>query len=142
VGRDLPGLCSHKYPLSSQDSNQLSVKIEKVSDVKEEEVPVPITWQATKPEHEVSCVSDWPLLSRRYTYAQYCVVFLPSPVSVCVSDWPLLSRRYTYAQYCVVFLPSRISVCVSLKQILQGVFSKSHVHTVPRCCAGCIDRRG
>jgi hypothetical protein len=53
--KDLPGLSSEICLLSSRDAKQLmSVKVEEVSNEQEEEVPVPITWQTMKVEHEVS----------------------------------------------------------------------------------------
>jgi hypothetical protein len=54
IRKDLPGLCSEKHAPSSRDAKQLmSVKGEEVWTMQEEEVPVPITWQAIKTEHEV-----------------------------------------------------------------------------------------
>jgi hypothetical protein len=55
VVKDLPGLCNGKCPSSSEDANQpMSFKVEEVSNVQEEETPVPITWPTIKAEHEVS----------------------------------------------------------------------------------------
>jgi hypothetical protein len=41
----------------------MNVKVEEVSNDQEEEVPVPITWQTIKAEHEVSCMSVVPVVS-------------------------------------------------------------------------------
>jgi hypothetical protein len=57
VEKDSPDFCSEICPLSPQDACQLmNVKVEEVSNVQEEEFPVPITWQTIKAEHEVSCM--------------------------------------------------------------------------------------
>lgn len=88
VTKDLlvPGVCSEKCPLSSQDAAQLmNVKVEEVSHVQEEKFPVPIAWQEMKTEHEVSFVSVWPLLSRWNRYLEVPVVFL---ISLCMPICP------------------------------------------------------
>jgi hypothetical protein len=55
--KDMLGSCSETCP-TFHDGNQVSrVKAECVSDIKEEEVPVPETFQAVSAEHEVSCMS-------------------------------------------------------------------------------------
>jgi hypothetical protein len=61
------------------------VKVEEVSNVQEEEVPVPITWPTIKTEHEVSCVSVRPLVSRCNTYTELSVAF---PISICLLIYP------------------------------------------------------
>jgi hypothetical protein len=58
VEKHVPGLCSETCPVSSQDVDLvMSVKVEEVSDMQEEDVPVPTTWRAIKAESEVSYVS-------------------------------------------------------------------------------------
>jgi hypothetical protein len=53
--KDVPGLYSETCPVSSQDADQvMRMKVEEVSDMQEEDVPVPLTWQAIKAECEVS----------------------------------------------------------------------------------------
>jgi hypothetical protein len=72
--------------MSSQDVDLvMSVKVEEVSGLQEEEVPVPITCQAIKVESEVSCMSVCLLLSRFEKYTELPVVFL---ISICVSVCP------------------------------------------------------
>jgi hypothetical protein len=47
-----------RCPVSSQDANQVMImKVEEVSDMQEDAVPVPIPWHAIKAECEVSRVS-------------------------------------------------------------------------------------
>jgi hypothetical protein len=84
IGKNLPGLCSEIHPPSSRDAKQLMNVKDEVSNAQEEEIPVPITWQTMKTEHEVSCMSAWPLLSR---FNRYVIAFcFPHPhLSVCLS---------------------------------------------------------
>jgi hypothetical protein len=52
------GLCTEMCPASSHDAYQdIGIKAEVLSDVEEEEDPVPITFPEVKAEPEVSCVS-------------------------------------------------------------------------------------
>jgi hypothetical protein len=56
--KDLPDFWSITCPTSSHDANKfINTKSEEVSDVEEEEDPVPISFPQIKGEHEVSCVS-------------------------------------------------------------------------------------
>jgi hypothetical protein len=56
--KDLPDFWSVTSPTSSHDANKfINTKSEEVSDVEEEEDPVPISFPQIKGEHEVSCVS-------------------------------------------------------------------------------------
>jgi hypothetical protein len=60
VAKDLlvPDVCREEWPSSPQDAIQLmSVKVEEVPDVQEEEFHVPVTWQAIKAEQEVGSAS-------------------------------------------------------------------------------------
>jgi hypothetical protein len=77
-------VCSEKCALSSQDTNQsMSVKVEEFSNVQEEEeVPVPITWQAIKAECEVSCLFGQCLSNA--TEIENCPLSCSFP-SVCLS---------------------------------------------------------
>jgi hypothetical protein len=56
---DVAGLCSETCATSSHDAIQAinNIKDEEVSDIEEEEDPVPISFPAMKPEAEVSCTS-------------------------------------------------------------------------------------
>jgi hypothetical protein len=77
VEKDVAGLHSERYPVSFQDADLvMSVKVEEVSDMQEEDVPVPTTWRAVKAESEVSCISVCLLLSRFEKYTELPVVFL------------------------------------------------------------------
>jgi hypothetical protein len=65
--------------VSSQDADQvMSMKVEEVSDMQEEDVPVPLSWQAIIAECEVSFMSVYPLLSRFDKYTELPLVFLIS----------------------------------------------------------------
>jgi hypothetical protein len=58
VVKDTPRLSREACPMSSRDANQVMImKVEEVSDMQEEAVPVPIPWHAIKAECEVSRVS-------------------------------------------------------------------------------------
>jgi hypothetical protein len=60
----LSGLCSDTCPSPSPDGNGgINIKTEEVSDVKEEEDPVPISFPVIKAEREVSCMSVSPPLA-------------------------------------------------------------------------------
>jgi hypothetical protein len=50
------GPCSGAYQ-ACHDANQAMMKAEEVSDVEEEEVPVPLAFPKIKAEPEVSCMS-------------------------------------------------------------------------------------
>jgi hypothetical protein len=89
VEEDLSGLCSETCPVSSQDVGQ--VKTMKVEEEKEA-VPVSITWETIKAEHEVSCMPVWPLLSRFYKYTKLHIVIL---VSLCPSVCPSICLHET-----------------------------------------------
>jgi hypothetical protein len=77
------GLYRKTSSISSPDAAHIvNIKVEEVSDVEEEELPVPVTCQAIKAEcEEVSCVSICPLLSRFHRYSELPVVLL---VSICI----------------------------------------------------------
>jgi hypothetical protein len=67
--------------LTSHDGSQVSsVKAEWVFDIKEEEqeIPVPVTFQAINTECEEGCMAVCPLLSRLHKYPELCIVFLIS----------------------------------------------------------------
>jgi hypothetical protein len=57
--KEVAGSCSGTCATSSHDANQAvsNIKVEKFSDIEEEEDPVPISFPAIKPEAEVSCTS-------------------------------------------------------------------------------------
>jgi hypothetical protein len=58
---DVPGSCTETYSTSSHDANQaINIKVEDVSDVEEEENPVPISFPGIKAEHAVSCFFSFP----------------------------------------------------------------------------------
>jgi hypothetical protein len=58
LDRCVPGPCSEIYQTSSHDADQaLNIKVEKFSDIQDEEDPVPKPFPAIKPEVEVSCTS-------------------------------------------------------------------------------------
>jgi hypothetical protein len=60
--KDVPGLWSEVCPASSHEGNGGSrIKTETVSDVEQEEDPVPILLSVMKSECEVSCMSVCPL---------------------------------------------------------------------------------
>jgi hypothetical protein len=49
--------CTETCPVSSHDADHfVSVKVEDILDIKEEEVPVPVPCEAIKDECEVSCM--------------------------------------------------------------------------------------
>jgi hypothetical protein len=84
------------YPTSVDAKDAKNIKAEEVSDVDEEEDPVPITFLKIKAEPEVSCISLCPLFGRYHKYAEMPVVFLiPLSLSVnmkhlhCSVDWIL-----------------------------------------------------
>jgi hypothetical protein len=55
---DVPGSCIETWPASSHDAFQaINLKVEEVSDVEEEENPVPISFPRVKAEHAVSSFS-------------------------------------------------------------------------------------
>jgi hypothetical protein len=58
VEKDIPGLSTEALPVSSREANQLMImKVDEVSDMQEEAVPVPIPWLMIKAECEVSRMS-------------------------------------------------------------------------------------
>jgi hypothetical protein len=89
----LSGSCSETCPVSSQDADLvMSMKVEEVSGLQEEDVPMPTIWQAVKAEHEVSCMSLCPLANRFDRCAELPAVFL---ISMCVSVCPLVCPQET-----------------------------------------------
>jgi hypothetical protein len=53
---DAPGSCTETCPTSSHNIFQtINIKVEEVSDVEEEEDPLPISFPVVEAEHEVSC---------------------------------------------------------------------------------------
>jgi hypothetical protein len=81
VENDVAGLFSETCPVSSQDADLvMSMKVEEVSGLQEEDVPMPTIWQAVKAEHEVSCMSLCPLANRFDKYTEFPAVFL---ISIC-----------------------------------------------------------
>jgi hypothetical protein len=71
---DVPGSCTETCPTSSRDANQaINVKVEEVSDVEEEENPVPISFPGIKPEQAVSSLFSFPADSR--ASAATCFVY-------------------------------------------------------------------
>jgi hypothetical protein len=92
VEEDLSGLCSDTCPVSSQDAGQVKTVI---VEEEKEAVPVPITWEAIKAEHDVSCMPVcmpvWPLLSRFDKYTKLHIVILVSLCpSICLHETDLL----------------------------------------------------
>jgi putative N-acetylmannosamine-6-phosphate epimerase len=66
--KDVPGLCRKMCPASSREGKEgIRIKTEAVSDVKQEEDPVPIPLPGIKSECEVSCMSMCPLLGTFHT---------------------------------------------------------------------------
>jgi hypothetical protein len=62
---DVPGSYAETCPACSNDAfRTISIKFEEVSDVEEEEDPVPISFPGIKAEHEVSCFISLPADSR------------------------------------------------------------------------------
>jgi hypothetical protein len=73
-----PGACSEIYDTSSHDGNEIvSIKVEDVPDMQEEEDPLLITFPVVKDEHEVSHISVTTSYILRFSY------YLLSPPSVC-----------------------------------------------------------
>jgi hypothetical protein len=84
--KNVRGPCSETCPISSHDSNHvINIKVEEISGIEEEKVPVPVTCQAIKAEHEVSFISICPLLSRFHRYPESPIVFI---ISTCLSLCP------------------------------------------------------
>jgi hypothetical protein len=71
-------LCSEMSPASSQNAYQaISVKAEVLSDVEEEEDPLPVTFPGIKVEPEVSCVSVSMLgVFHKYRYSLFYQLLL------------------------------------------------------------------
>jgi ferredoxin len=66
--KDVPGLCSETCPASSHEGNGgIRIKTEAVSDMEQEEDPVPMLLPGIKAECEVSCMSVCPLLGNFHT---------------------------------------------------------------------------
>jgi hypothetical protein len=67
---------------SSHDGDQaVNIKVEEVSDVEDEEDPVPMTFVEIKVEHEVSLMSLWPLLGISHSHPELPVLILISVVA-------------------------------------------------------------
>jgi hypothetical protein len=49
--------CGETYPVSDDADQAMNIKAEEVSDIDEEEDPVPVTFPKIKAEPEVSCMS-------------------------------------------------------------------------------------
>jgi hypothetical protein len=57
LAKDVPGSCSEVCPTYPHDANRvISIKVENVSDMVDEEDPVPLGLSGIKAEHEVSCI--------------------------------------------------------------------------------------
>jgi hypothetical protein len=79
--RCVPGPHSETYPTSPHDAYQaMNIKVEDVSEIKEEEDPIPVSFPAVKAEHEVSWLSTTNQISQTI-YAELPGVF---PFSVCL----------------------------------------------------------
>jgi hypothetical protein len=66
--KDVPGLCNETCPASSHEGNGgIRIKTEAVSDVEQEEDPVPVSLPGIKSEREVSCMSVCLLLGTFHT---------------------------------------------------------------------------
>jgi Fe-S-cluster-containing hydrogenase component 2 len=59
----LLGSCSETCPTSHDENQVSSMKAERILDIKEEDVPVPVTIEAVDAEYEVSCMSVCPRFS-------------------------------------------------------------------------------
>jgi hypothetical protein len=58
---DVPGTCTETCPASSHDAfHAVNIKVEVVSDVEEEENPVPISFPGIKAEQAVSSLFSFP----------------------------------------------------------------------------------
>ena len=72
--KDEPGACNEACSVSSDDGNQfLFIKVENVTDIKEDDDTKPMTSPVIKTEHEVSCMSVCPALSafHKYTWPSF-----------------------------------------------------------------------
>jgi hypothetical protein len=69
-------------------SQDISIKVEEVSDIKKDDVPVLITFPVRKVEDEVSCVCQCTLLGICLRYTGCDFVFL---IPVCSSTWNVSS---------------------------------------------------
>jgi hypothetical protein len=66
--KEIPDLSSETCPASSHEGNGgFTIKTEMVSDVEQEEDPLPISPPKIKSEREVSCMSVCPLLGTFHT---------------------------------------------------------------------------
>jgi hypothetical protein len=64
------------YSETCYNGNQvINIKVEEVTDIQEEENPVPETFPAIKAEHEVSCKSVCLLLGTFHTYPVLLIFF-------------------------------------------------------------------
>jgi hypothetical protein len=71
---DVPDSCTETCPASSHDANKaINIKVEVVSDVEEEENPVPISFPGIKAEQAVSSLFSFPADS--WTSAPTCRVY-------------------------------------------------------------------
>jgi hypothetical protein len=79
------GLKRKTGSISSHDADHIvNVKVEEVSDLEEEEVPMPIICQTVKVEHdEVSCICICTLLNRIHGYSELSV-YSSSSLCICV----------------------------------------------------------
>jgi hypothetical protein len=72
---DVSGSCTETSPTSSYDAHQaINTKVEEVSDVEEEDNPVPISFPVIKTEHVVSSFFSFPADTQ--TFAATCLVYL------------------------------------------------------------------
>jgi hypothetical protein len=86
VRKGSPGLHSETCTVSPQDADHItSIKVEEVSDVEDEIVPVPVAWRMNT-ELEVSCMSD------RYAELPVAFVCLPLLQSVYMKQFPSSER--------------------------------------------------
>jgi hypothetical protein len=95
--KDAPGSHSEACLSSPHSGEQaVDIKVEEFSDVEVEDDPAPMTFIGIKAEHEVSCVSVFPLLAICHSYSVLFVLFPVSkvakkktdgtqPLSVCCS---------------------------------------------------------
>jgi hypothetical protein len=75
------GLCGETYPTSDAANQAMNVKAEEVSDIKEEEDPVPITFQKIKAEPQVSWMSVCVCVTVRFLLQPAVIFFQDSHAS-------------------------------------------------------------
>jgi hypothetical protein len=84
--KDEPGSHSEACPSWSHDVDQaVNIKVEEFSDIDDGEDPVPMTVIGIKAEHEVSCMSLYPLLGLSQSHPGF-----PAPFVVCICHTKLL----------------------------------------------------